>query len=303
MKIGLSGNPANLPELAFTHGGRFHADDVFSTALLRLLRRDIRVHRGFAVPKNFSGIVYDIGCGEFDHHQRNTPKRENGQPYAAFGLLWKKYGKYFFNGQEWIDAFDKNFIQPMDLDDNRGTGHVIGVLIGAFNPVWDDENADTDEAFFEAVEIAYQLLGHRLASMAASERGLGHVREALKTMENGLVILPQFIPWKPVLIDSPAEFVVFPTERSGYSLQCIPREMKEKTGHKVPLPSAWYGLTGAELQQVCGVADATFCHHSGFMCAVGSLAGAKQLVQKAKENYALKTAQVRSNAKAADGRG
>jgi len=39
----LKGNPAGLPDLAFTHGGRFHADDVFSAALLKMLHPDIRI--------------------------------------------------------------------------------------------------------------------------------------------------------------------------------------------------------------------------------------------------------------------
>ena len=47
---------------AFTHGGKFHADDVFSTALLLLARPDLEVQRGFAVPEGFDGIVYDIGA-------------------------------------------------------------------------------------------------------------------------------------------------------------------------------------------------------------------------------------------------
>ncbi|MFV0351940.1 MAG: hypothetical protein ACK5JF_06465, partial [Oscillospiraceae bacterium] len=69
-----SGNPAKVPSLGFTHGGRFHADDVFSSALLRILRPDIRIYRGMEVPKGFSGIAFDIGNGPFDHHAKNSPR-------------------------------------------------------------------------------------------------------------------------------------------------------------------------------------------------------------------------------------
>ena len=58
-----------VPEKGFTHGGQFHSDDVFATAFLRILNPDIEVVRGFQVPENFQGIVYDIGRGKFDHHQ------------------------------------------------------------------------------------------------------------------------------------------------------------------------------------------------------------------------------------------
>ena len=52
-----------IPAKGFTHGGKFHADDVFSTALLQIVRPDIQVTRGFVVPDDFDGIVYDVGGG------------------------------------------------------------------------------------------------------------------------------------------------------------------------------------------------------------------------------------------------
>ena len=61
-----------VPDHGFTHGAKFHADDLFSTALLRLINPDIQVERGFDVPENFDGIVYDIGRGRFDHHQQDN---------------------------------------------------------------------------------------------------------------------------------------------------------------------------------------------------------------------------------------
>ena len=74
---------------AFTHGGVFHADDVFATALLLYIKPDLEICRGYQVPEDFDGLVYDIGFGKYDHHQENRRVRKNGVPYAAFGLLWK----------------------------------------------------------------------------------------------------------------------------------------------------------------------------------------------------------------------
>ena len=77
---------------AFTHGGKFHADDVFSSALLLYFNPEIQITRGNQVPEDYEGIVYDIGRGEYDHHQKDSRVRENGIAYAAFGLLWdQKY--------------------------------------------------------------------------------------------------------------------------------------------------------------------------------------------------------------------
>ena len=45
-----------IPANGFTHAGKFHADDVFATALLQILRPDIKITRGFVVPDDFDGI-------------------------------------------------------------------------------------------------------------------------------------------------------------------------------------------------------------------------------------------------------
>ena len=74
---------------AFTHSGKFHADDVFSSALLLYLNPQITITRGNQVPEGYDGIVFDIGRGQYDHHQRDSRVRENGVPYAAFFLCFK----------------------------------------------------------------------------------------------------------------------------------------------------------------------------------------------------------------------
>lgn len=61
---------------AFTHSGKFHADDVFSSALLLYLNPQITITRGNRVPEEYDGIVFDIGRGRYDHHQRDSRVRE-----------------------------------------------------------------------------------------------------------------------------------------------------------------------------------------------------------------------------------
>ena len=104
---------------AFTHGGKFHADDVFSSALLLYINPEIVISRGNKVPEDFDGIVFDIGRGRYDHHQKDSRVRENGVPYAAFGLLWEVLGKEIL-GEELAEKMDESFIQPLDINDNTG---------------------------------------------------------------------------------------------------------------------------------------------------------------------------------------
>ena len=65
---------------AFTHGGKFHADDIFSSALLLYLNPEIQITRGNQVPEEYDGIVFDIGRGAYDHHQKDSRVRKNGIP-------------------------------------------------------------------------------------------------------------------------------------------------------------------------------------------------------------------------------
>ena len=112
-----------IPANGFTHAGKFHADDVFATALLQIIRPDIRITRGFVVPDDFDGIVYDIGFGMFDHHQEPREYRANGIPYAAFGLLWRVLGPGLV-GERQARLIDENFIQP-GVGFQGGSGHLL----------------------------------------------------------------------------------------------------------------------------------------------------------------------------------
>lgn len=75
--------------------------------------------RGNRVPENFDGLVFDIGRGAYDHHQKDSRIRENGVPYAAFGLLWEALGAEIL-GKELAASFDEAFVQPLDNNDNTG---------------------------------------------------------------------------------------------------------------------------------------------------------------------------------------
>ena len=117
---------------AFTHSGKFHADDVFSAALLLYLNPEITITRGNQVPENYEGLVFDIGRGQYDHHQKDSHIRDNGVPYAAFGLLWEKLGPEIL-GEELALKFDESFVQPLDINDNTGEKNELARQTGGRN--------------------------------------------------------------------------------------------------------------------------------------------------------------------------
>ena len=180
-----------IPANGFTHAGKFHADDVFATALLQILRPDIKITRGFVVPDDFDGIV-----GMFDHHQEPREYRPNGVPYAALGLLWRVLGPGLV-GERQARLIDENFIQPLDLNDNTGEQNSLCDAIGFFNPVWDSKE-DQDTCFFKAVAVAKQILENQIASANAVNRADEKVQQAYKNSRHRGAALLSAVEERPV---------------------------------------------------------------------------------------------------------
>lgn len=261
---------------ALTHGGKFHADDVFSTALLKLINPEFKITRVFEVPENFDGIVYDIGGGKYDHHQEDSEIRENGVPYASFGLLWREYGVALLSkgcpqeiAEQEAKRFDEKFIQPIDQDDNTGCGNLLSGVIGAFNPCWDSAES-ADECFNDAVNFAIVILKKKIESVFSIQRAKELVEKALSDSKDNIVILPRFAPWKMVLVPSNAEFVVYPSQRGGYSAQVIPKDVDTKEA-KCDFPEEWAGKSENELPQISGVETLKFCHKGRFIISTATL--------------------------------
>ena len=264
---------------AFTHSGKFHADDVFSAALLLYLNPEINISRGNKVPEIFDGIVFDIGRGQYDHHQKDSRIRENGVPYAAFGLLWEALGKEIL-GVELAEKFDQSFVQPLDNNDNTGEKNELATLIGNFNPAWDVQGG-SDEAFFQAVSVAGMILENKFQRYLGNERADRRVEEILEMHneaissgkkseeEAKILVLPEFVPCQKRLSETEIAFVIFPSNRGGYCIQ--PQKKEYSLNYKCSFPVEWLGLENEELVQKTGLESAGFCHKGGFLMTAGTL--------------------------------
>ena len=270
-----------IPAQAFTHGGKFHADDVFSAALLQIVRPDVRIQRGFEVPEDFEGLVFDIGDGMFDHHAEPRETRPNGVPYAAFGKLWRVLGPGLV-GENQARLLDEKFIQPLDLNDNTGEQDSLADAIGSFNPRWDSKEP-ADECFARAVAFAKVILENRLEEARAVSRADELVQKAYANMRDSIVVLPCYAPWKNALYRSDAIFVVYPSQRGGWAAQCV-NDRRTKSP-KLPFPSAWAGQPAGVLAQRSGLPGLRFCHASRFLVTgedkATVLAACRQVLQSA----------------------
>lgn len=290
-----------------THGGVFHADEVLATVILSKVLGDITVLRTSKVPEGLSDnvIVYDIGFGRFDHHQKGgNGVRENGVPYAAVGLIWEEYGHKLVedtaNPELVWSLVDRDLIQGIDATDNgampklesESTGLVVrnmsfSNVISGFNPTW-DSNEDSDEAFIRAVDFAETVFENTLKNATAKAKAQKIVEEAIEKSQEHIMVLEQFVPWQEFVFSSEnakaaeVQFVVFPSNRGGYNWQCVPDALGG-FGQRKPVPSEWKGLSGEKLQKVTGITTATFCHPAGFLGSAETFKDAYALAKLAVE--------------------
>ena len=154
-----------------THAGIFHAGDVFSTALLQIVfGDDFQTVRVEVPPEALEDevVVYDIDDCEFGYCRTNAPVRENGRPYASFGLLWKEFGSILV-GDCQAEKFDDDFVSIIDDNDCRDEPNPMSLMIDYFNPDPDELFPDPDEAFFNAVDWAKLCLENAIIHMQGAE--------------------------------------------------------------------------------------------------------------------------------------
>lgn len=253
---------------AMTHSMKFHADDVFSAAFIKIINPDIIIQRVNKVPENFDGIIFDIGMGEFDHHQSDNEKRENGIPYASFGKLWKAlatdlYGEYVYQ------KIDKTLIMDLDLTDNTGAKNSLAIAIDAMNPL---EESNGDKEFMDAVAFAKVILERLILKMQKYETETKKVKKYYEeSPDKKLIILDEHLHFQDYLPDTEAIYVIYPNNRGGYAAQGVPIH-PDTVELKKPFPKVWKENLPSYLR---------FCHNSLFLIASDTFEGVLKACKEA----------------------
>ena len=283
-----------------THSGTMHADEVFATAFLDLLLKDIKVCRTLDINQDDykdNVFIYDIGRGQFDHHQLDAEKRENGITYCSFGLLWKQFGRLYLE-QENIsnieDVFlgvDKDLVEAIDADDNGVFPKIdaeykvktLSSIIKLFNPSFgslDDENIQ----FLKAVTIAREILLEEIKTIEDKVKAKYKLLDIIYNNKTNILILNEYMPYEETLLQEDKEqkidFVVFPSNRGGFNVKTIPKSQEDKTYRK-EFPLEWAGLVDQEFENVSGVVGARFCHSTRFLLSCDTMDAAMNLIDKA----------------------
>lgn len=285
-----------------THDGKFHADDVFAAAaLLIFLKGGAKVVRTRDCSKIARGdyVVdvgdeYDAARNRFDHHRKEgAGARANGIPYAAFGLVWKKFGEDISESTEVAAAVGRSLVAPTDAEDNGiliynslavvdgARPYEMSDAIRAFVPTWKEKEVSYGKRFMEAVSFARRIIEGEVALARAAAEGRKLVRKAYRdSRDKRLVILDGDYPWEETLARFPAPlFVVHPQENEWF-VECV-RDDPDEFVNRRDLPAPWSGLRDKSLAKASGVPDAVFCHRARFMAVARSREGALALAKLA----------------------
>ncbi len=286
-----------------THDGKFHADDVFAVAALFLFEPSAEIIRTRDEAKIRAadfvvdvGGVYDAGRNRFDHHQiGGAGFRANGVAYAAFGLVWKKFGEKLTASARAAARLDAVLGVPLDANDNgvdlvrsdhpsRAHPYDISDAVRAFTPAWSESEETLAAGFEKALSLALSVLKREIirarSFVAGEEKVLAAYRAAA---DKRLVILDNDYSWKDLLARFPEPLYVAHPQDEGWRLYSV-RDDPESFENRKDLPESWAGLRDAELAEATGVADAVFCHRNRFMAVTQSKEGAIALAKIALES-------------------
>jgi uncharacterized UPF0160 family protein len=305
------------PPILATHSGKFHCDEVFAYAVLRLalgLRQPgtdhiLRRTRQAELIESADivwdvGAVFDAPANRFDHHQRGAPLREDGTPFSAAGLVWQVYGERAVaallqakNATAFAPLIaadiENSLVKRIDELDNgvAADGPVksdalgLGSLIEDCNPTWDDPDSTGpqagDTAFLVATEIAAGTLRRRVEVLRARYAATQDVLAAYEAAEDKrILVLSRGMPWKNVVFshDLPVLYAASPASNGNWMVDAVPPE-PGSFAQRLPLPEAWAGLQNEELAAVSGVPDAVFTHLRRFVAAAKTQEGALALAR------------------------
>lgn len=288
-----------------THNGDFHADDIFAVATLSLYfdggieivrTRDEDLIRVADLVVDV-GMQYEHDRGRYDHHQPGGGgERENGIPYAAFGLVWKHYGKSLCDEKEAVwQVIDEMVAQPIDALDNgikvESTAsatslYTIQDIVASFRPTWEEPD-NRDQTFLELVDLAKQILAREITQALAYDKAQEHVEEAYRAAKDKrIIVFSEKFPFQTILMEKPEPLLaVYPRSDGSWGVKTI-RVERMSFENRLDLPAEWAGKTGQDLQELTEVETATFCHRARFLCVAQNKEDAVNLA-----NIALETGQ------------
>ncbi len=290
-----------------THDSFFHADELFALAVLKLYLTKqgikIKIIRS-RDPKILAKCDYLVDVGRqynpekkyFDHHQVDESlTRENGIPYAAFGLVWKHFGQHLVSNKEIFNHLEKKLVQPIDALDNALkiskpliedlSEYNLAMGIGAISSAFPEE--EIDKGFNYALNFVETVLIGEINRAEIKHHSEALVYDLIIKQNNPtILILDKYLPWKSATVKNKTiKFVIYPGQKNDkWFVQPAVDTLEDFAPARIPFPSSWMGKENEALYEVSQIIDAIFCHKSGYLGTAKTKEAAMEMARKALEN-------------------
>ncbi|MEZ4103464.1 MAG: MYG1 family protein [Candidatus Paceibacterota bacterium] len=194
-----------------THNGGFHSDDIFACATLQIYLEKIGEDYEIIRTRDEKEIkdadfVFDVGgvhdssLNRFDHHQKGgAGTRENSIPYAAFGLVWKKFGEKICENKEISEEIDRKLAQPVDANDNGLDVYSSKIenvspitfqdIAGLYYPYEDASEIEYYRAFTDLVLLAKRILQKSILKIKRQIEVNIYVKDLYEKAEDNRIVV------------------------------------------------------------------------------------------------------------------
>ncbi len=294
-----------------THSESFHLDDIFSSATLSLFlnkrgikykiirTRDEKLLNKYKEQAKINidkVFIYDVGkeynskYNLFDHHQEDSPVRNNGIPYSSFGLVWKKYGEKICGSSEIAKILDKKICLPIDAMDNGILlsenikdikPYSLNSFISSFHPI-SNKKEDIEEAFNELVKIFQKVIKKEIQIISKEIKDKEIFDKIYNSTKNKSFIIiddEKLLLPKDFTDYLELNFIIKKSLNGGYRILTIPNDLLNSFKRKKYFPESWSGKEGEELEKITGVKGAKFCHKGGFLAVANTIEAAEKIVK------------------------
>lgn len=243
-----------------THNGRFHADEVFAIALLKIVLKNktIEIIRKSKVEKyeleDLKICVVDIGAAyapdlnNFDHHH------DLSLASAVYLVALKFLNPDFFKH---MHPFLSE-ISDIDNGKMKSSPTMLNTIIGAFNPL--------ENGFYQAIEFATIVI-ERLINTADLDIKSELIWKTQVNKDGIFAIysgIEEIFNWRKFAERDGIFYMICPNrEKGSFGIISI-----DSNSHKIPEHNSQ-----------------TFRHHSGFIAVYPSLIKASEHAQEIKNSY------------------
>lgn len=213
-------------------------------------------------------FVFDVGLGEFDHHQKDARfHTETGRNYCALTLVWEQIrNSTWMEGihESQLKEFEELFIYPIEANDVQGTKNAISMVIANFNLNEKDEAVRSCH-FASAVLHMLDLIHVWFKAMAQKTQAMTHCKEIAEVCVSeatGCVyaVLPEDVQTSVAVTALPSNCIAmtYPTARGGWAL----RSLDDKVGEGKIFNRFLYPQEVRDNPEK--IKGMKFCHPGGF---------------------------------------